>query len=116
MSGPSRVLTPGAGRQAPWATPCSAGPGPGAAGAVASMGAREGSGPRPESFPGRVTGVLKGLILTLLQELQKVCTCDPHNKLQVVSGVFEDICKSSLIFGDLLKEVKVGSVPFSPNS
>ncbi|XP_045044989.2 uncharacterized protein C6orf118 homolog [Desmodus rotundus] len=42
----------------------------------------------------------------LEQELQKACPCDPHNKLQVLSGVFEDICKSSLIFGDILKEVK----------
>ncbi|XP_045699538.1 uncharacterized protein C6orf118 homolog [Phyllostomus hastatus] len=42
----------------------------------------------------------------LEQDLQKVCLCDPHNKLQVLSGVFGDICKSSLIFGDLLKEVK----------
>ncbi|KAF6112964.1 hypothetical protein HJG60_001871 [Phyllostomus discolor] len=42
----------------------------------------------------------------LEQELQKVCLCDPHNKLQVLSRVFGDICKSSLIFGDLLKEVK----------
>ncbi|XP_053524734.1 uncharacterized protein C6orf118 homolog [Artibeus jamaicensis] len=42
----------------------------------------------------------------LEQELQRVCPCHPDNKLQVLSGVFEDICKSSLIFGDLLKEIK----------
>ncbi|XP_036916289.1 uncharacterized protein C6orf118 homolog isoform X2 [Sturnira hondurensis] len=42
----------------------------------------------------------------LEQELQKVCPCHPRNKLQVLSAVFEDVCKSSLIFGDLLKEVK----------
>ncbi|XP_019483720.1 PREDICTED: uncharacterized protein C6orf118 homolog isoform X2 [Hipposideros armiger] len=44
----------------------------------------------------------------LAQELQRVCVCDPQqfNKLQVFGEVFEDICNSSLIFGDLLKEVK----------
>uniref|UniRef100_A0A8C5K0D3 Translin-associated factor X-interacting protein 1 N-terminal domain-containing protein n=1 Tax=Jaculus jaculus TaxID=51337 RepID=A0A8C5K0D3_JACJA len=45
----------------------------------------------------------------LEQELQKVCTCDPQqfNKLQILGDIFEDICNSSLIFGDLLREVKV---------
>ena len=44
-----------------------------------------------------------------LQELQKICVCDPEefNRLQVFGEVFEDICKSSLIFGDILKEIKV---------
>ncbi|KAM5327115.1 uncharacterized protein C6orf118 homolog isoform 2-T2 [Glossophaga mutica] len=42
----------------------------------------------------------------LERELQRVCLCHPNNKLQVLSGVFEDICKGSWIFGDLLKEVK----------
>ncbi|XP_012662161.1 uncharacterized protein C6orf118 homolog [Otolemur garnettii] len=44
----------------------------------------------------------------LHQELQRVCTCDPqeYNRLQVFGDVFEDICNSSLIFGDLLREVK----------
>nr|XP_045015569.1 uncharacterized protein C6orf118 homolog isoform X1 [Jaculus jaculus] len=44
----------------------------------------------------------------LEQELQKVCTCDPQqfNKLQILGDIFEDICNSSLIFGDLLREVK----------
>ena len=43
------------------------------------------------------------------QELQKICVCDPEefNRLQVFGEVFEDICKSSLIFGDILKEIKV---------
>lgn len=43
------------------------------------------------------------------QELQKVCVCDPRqfSKLQVLAAVFEDICNSSLLFGDILKEVKV---------
>ena len=80
------------------------------------MEARGSSRLQPENYPGRETGVLKGLALTLLQELQKACPCDPHNKLQVLSGVFEDICKSSLIFGDILKEVKVRNTPFPPNS
>ncbi|XP_032958115.1 uncharacterized protein C6orf118 homolog isoform X2 [Rhinolophus ferrumequinum] len=42
------------------------------------------------------------------QELQKVCASDPQqcNRLQVFGEVFEDICNSSLIFGDILKEVK----------
>ncbi|XP_039101451.1 uncharacterized protein C6orf118 homolog [Hyaena hyaena] len=44
----------------------------------------------------------------LEQELQKVCACDPQqfNRLQVYGKAFEDICNSSLIFGDILKEVK----------
>ncbi|KAM6185260.1 uncharacterized protein C6orf118 homolog [Rhynchocyon petersi] len=44
----------------------------------------------------------------LEQELQKVCMCDTPqlNRLQVFGNVFEDICNSSLIFGDLLKEIK----------
>ncbi|XP_053447755.1 uncharacterized protein C6orf118 homolog isoform X2 [Nycticebus coucang] len=44
----------------------------------------------------------------LHQELQRVCMCDPQefNRLQVFGDVFEDICNSSLIFGDLLREVK----------
>lgn len=43
------------------------------------------------------------------QELEKICTCNPQqfNRLQVFGEIFEDICNSSLIFGDLLKEVKV---------
>ncbi|XP_004465976.1 uncharacterized protein C6orf118 homolog isoform X2 [Dasypus novemcinctus] len=44
----------------------------------------------------------------LEEKLQKICTCDPQqlNRLQVFGEVFEDICNSSLIFGDILKEVK----------
>ncbi|KAM9156363.1 uncharacterized protein C6orf118 homolog [Pangshura tecta] len=44
----------------------------------------------------------------LALELQKICDCNrPHFKrLQVFGDVFEDICNSSLIFGDILKEVK----------
>ncbi|XP_065258322.1 uncharacterized protein C6orf118 homolog [Emys orbicularis] len=44
----------------------------------------------------------------LAQELQRICDCNrPHFKrLQVFGDVFEDICNSSLIFGDILKEVK----------
>ncbi|XP_051020312.1 uncharacterized protein C6orf118 homolog [Acomys russatus] len=44
----------------------------------------------------------------LKEELQKVCTCHPQqsNRLQVFGEIFEEVCKSSLIFGDLLKEVK----------
>ncbi|ELW63296.1 hypothetical protein TREES_T100014083 [Tupaia chinensis] len=44
----------------------------------------------------------------LEQELQKICTCDPQqlNRLQVFGEVFQDICDSSLVVGDLLKEVK----------
>lgn len=46
------------------------------------------------------------------QELQNVCTCNPLqlNRLQVFGEIFEDICNSSLIFGGLLKEVKVTGV------
>lgn len=38
-----------------------------------------------------------------------MCVCDPRqfSKLQVLAAVFEDICNSSLLFGDILKEVKV---------
>uniref|UniRef100_A0A8C3SJ46 Chromosome 6 open reading frame 118 n=1 Tax=Chelydra serpentina TaxID=8475 RepID=A0A8C3SJ46_CHESE len=45
----------------------------------------------------------------LAQALQRICDCNrPHFKrLQVFGDVFEDICNSSLIFGDILKEVKV---------
>ncbi|EDL02094.1 uncharacterized protein C6orf118 homolog isoform 1 [Mus musculus] len=44
----------------------------------------------------------------LKEELQKICTCNPQqfNRLQVFGEIFEDICNSSLIFGDLLKEIK----------
>ncbi|XP_038032102.2 uncharacterized protein C6orf118 homolog isoform X1 [Anas platyrhynchos] len=44
----------------------------------------------------------------LAKELQKICGYDPLNfkRLQVVEEVFEDICNSSLIFGDILKEIK----------
>uniref|UniRef100_A0A8C5Y325 Chromosome 6 open reading frame 118 n=1 Tax=Microcebus murinus TaxID=30608 RepID=A0A8C5Y325_MICMU len=44
----------------------------------------------------------------LRQELQRVCTCDPQglNRLQIFSDIFEDVCNSSLIFGDILKEIK----------
>ncbi|XP_054346492.2 uncharacterized protein C6orf118 homolog isoform X1 [Pongo pygmaeus] len=44
----------------------------------------------------------------LQQELQKICTCSPQhfNRLHVFGKIFEDICNSSLIFGDLLKKVK----------
>ncbi|XP_075410325.1 uncharacterized protein C6orf118 homolog [Tenrec ecaudatus] len=44
----------------------------------------------------------------LEQELQKICTCDTpqFSRLQIFANVFEDICNSSLIFGDLLKEIK----------
>ncbi|XP_021077330.1 uncharacterized protein C6orf118 homolog [Mus pahari] len=44
----------------------------------------------------------------LKEELQKICTCNPQqfNRLQVFGKIFEDICNSSLIFGDLLKEIK----------
>ncbi|XP_048970237.1 uncharacterized protein C6orf118 homolog isoform X1 [Canis lupus dingo] len=44
----------------------------------------------------------------LEQELQKVCVCDPQqfNRLHIFREVFEDICNSSLIFGDILKEIK----------
>ncbi|XP_028637306.1 uncharacterized protein C6orf118 homolog [Grammomys surdaster] len=44
----------------------------------------------------------------LKEELQNICTYNPQqfNRLQVFGEIFEDICNSSLIFGDLLKEVK----------
>ncbi|XP_015277063.1 PREDICTED: uncharacterized protein C6orf118 homolog [Gekko japonicus] len=44
----------------------------------------------------------------LAQELRNICDCTrPHfNRLQAVGNVFEDICNSSMIFGDILKEVK----------
>ncbi|XP_069866451.1 uncharacterized protein C6orf118 homolog isoform X1 [Dipodomys merriami] len=44
----------------------------------------------------------------LKKELQDVCQCDPLqlSRLHVFGEVFKDICNSSLIFGDLLKEVK----------
>ncbi|XP_054840497.1 uncharacterized protein C6orf118 homolog [Eublepharis macularius] len=44
----------------------------------------------------------------LAQALQNICDCTrPHfNRLQAIGDVFEDICNSSLIFGDILKEVK----------
>ncbi|XP_062954450.1 uncharacterized protein C6orf118 homolog [Cynocephalus volans] len=44
----------------------------------------------------------------LERELQKICMCDPQqfNRLQVFGEVFEDICNGSLVFGDLLKEIK----------
>ncbi|KAM8809791.1 uncharacterized protein C6orf118 homolog [Eudromia elegans] len=48
--------------------------------------------------------------MKLAKELQKICDCDPchFKRLQVVEKVFEDICNSSLIFGDILKEIKNG--------
>ncbi|XP_066478966.1 uncharacterized protein C6orf118 homolog [Tiliqua scincoides] len=44
----------------------------------------------------------------LTQALRNICDCHrPHfNRMQAVGDVFEDICNSSLIFGDILKEVK----------
>lgn len=47
--------------------------------------------------------------LTSFQALRNICDCTrPHfNRLQAVGDVFEDICNSSMIFGDILKEVKV---------
>ncbi|KAI5938429.1 hypothetical protein MM560_G14n144 [Manis javanica] len=44
----------------------------------------------------------------LEQELRKACECDPQHfsRLQVFREVFEDICNSSLTFGDILKEIK----------
>uniref|UniRef100_I3MVM0 Chromosome 6 open reading frame 118 n=1 Tax=Ictidomys tridecemlineatus TaxID=43179 RepID=I3MVM0_ICTTR len=44
----------------------------------------------------------------LEEKLQKICTCPPQelSRLQVLGEVFEDVCNSSLIFGDILKEVK----------
>uniref|UniRef100_A0A8B9PIN9 Translin-associated factor X-interacting protein 1 N-terminal domain-containing protein n=1 Tax=Apteryx owenii TaxID=8824 RepID=A0A8B9PIN9_APTOW len=46
--------------------------------------------------------------IKLAKELQKICDCDPlhFKRLQVVEKVFENICNSSLIFGDILKEIK----------
>ncbi|XP_031535754.1 uncharacterized protein C6orf118 homolog isoform X1 [Vicugna pacos] len=42
------------------------------------------------------------------RKLQNICVCGPQefNRLQVFGEVFEDICNSSLIFGDILKEIK----------
>nr|XP_020664361.1 uncharacterized protein C6orf118 homolog isoform X1 [Pogona vitticeps]XP_020664369.1 uncharacterized protein C6orf118 homolog isoform X1 [Pogona vitticeps] len=44
----------------------------------------------------------------LAQALRDICDCNrPHfYRLQAVGDVFEDICSSSWIFGDILKEVK----------
>uniref|UniRef100_A0A8D2CRF8 Chromosome 6 open reading frame 118 n=1 Tax=Sciurus vulgaris TaxID=55149 RepID=A0A8D2CRF8_SCIVU len=44
----------------------------------------------------------------LEEKLQRICTCLPQQlgRLQVFGEVFEDICSSSLIFGDILREVK----------
>lgn len=59
---------------------------------------------------GRETKTFRnGLPLFVLQELQKACECDPQHfsRLQVFGEVFEDICNSSLTFGDILKEIKV---------
>ncbi|KAM9666855.1 uncharacterized protein C6orf118 homolog [Trichechus inunguis] len=44
----------------------------------------------------------------LEQELQKICTCNApqFSRLQIFGNVFEDICNSSFIFGDILKEIK----------
>ncbi|XP_050565779.1 uncharacterized protein C6orf118 homolog [Cygnus atratus] len=44
----------------------------------------------------------------LAKELQNICGCDPLNfkRLQAAEEVFEDICNSSLILGDILKEIK----------
>ncbi|XP_045398284.1 uncharacterized protein C6orf118 homolog isoform X2 [Lemur catta] len=44
----------------------------------------------------------------LRQELQKKCMCDPQglSRLQIFGDIFEDICNSSLIFGEILKEIK----------
>lgn len=49
----------------------------------------------------------------LVQELQQICGCDPFHfkQLQVVEEVFEDICNSFLIFGDILKEIKEKNIP-----
>ncbi|KAM9654747.1 LOW QUALITY PROTEIN: uncharacterized protein C6orf118 homolog [Morphnus guianensis] len=48
----------------------------------------------------------------LAKELQKICGCDPlHFKLQVVKEVFEDICNSFLIFGDIVKEINLRNIP-----
>ncbi|PKU46299.1 hypothetical protein llap_3401 [Limosa lapponica baueri] len=42
------------------------------------------------------------------EELQKICDCDPvrFQRQQFVEEVFEDICNTFLIFGDILKEIK----------
>jgi hypothetical protein len=58
-----------------------------------------------------------GLTPFFLQALQKICTCHPQqlNRLQVFGEIFKDICDSSLIFGDLLKEVKVIETCFLQN-
>ncbi|KAL6076257.1 hypothetical protein STEG23_010589 [Scotinomys teguina] len=44
----------------------------------------------------------------LKEKLRKICTCHPQQfqRLHVFGEVFEDICNSSFIFGDLLKEIK----------
>ncbi|XP_070589930.1 uncharacterized protein C6orf118 homolog isoform X2 [Erythrolamprus reginae] len=44
----------------------------------------------------------------LAQALKNICDCRrPHfYRLQAIGQVFEDICNSSLIYGDILKEVK----------
>ncbi|XP_062429035.1 uncharacterized protein C6orf118 homolog [Rhea pennata] len=46
--------------------------------------------------------------MKLAKELQKIRDCDPFHfkRLQIAEKVFEDICNSSLIFGDILKEIK----------
>ncbi|XP_073928291.1 uncharacterized protein C6orf118 homolog [Castor canadensis] len=55
-----------------------------------------------------VSKVSKSHEKKLEKALQKICTCHPQqlNRLQVFGEIFKDICDSSLIFGDLLKEVK----------
>lgn len=66
--------------------------------------------PLPEELFGKESqAILKRAGSLSLQELQKVCMCDPQrcSRLQVFGEVFEEICNSSLIFGDILKEVKV---------
>ncbi|XP_010210201.1 PREDICTED: uncharacterized protein C6orf118 homolog, partial [Tinamus guttatus] len=47
--------------------------------------------------------------MKLTKELQKTCDCDAchFKRLHVVEKVFEDICNSSLIFGDILKKIKI---------
>ncbi|XP_042638863.1 uncharacterized protein C6orf118 homolog [Orycteropus afer afer] len=44
----------------------------------------------------------------LEQELQKIspCSAPQFSRLQIFGKVFEDICNSSLIFGDILREIK----------
>ncbi|KAF7253384.1 hypothetical protein EYD10_00388 [Varanus komodoensis] len=46
------------------------------------------------------------------QALRNICDCNrPHfYRLQAVGDVFEDICNSSLIFGDILREVKLTEI------